>query len=332
MRGLDKTDLSTYNPPKELIEKARQMRTDADSKKKRSIETGFKEYLKANPCSKDMNSDQIKEALLLNYMALQLKAKSSETSLKGSHEARTTTGKHIKKHWWNPFQMDRELGPDVGPFWRESGNIVQKCCPVTRSTEPKHCIWGVPELWEQLDETDMKALKLETERAAEDGDADMLNAFTIMNGKVAQDIADDKDPLAASSSNDTQVKVEQKTPDEILKEKMIFLQSSCEVNIRKYQDMKTDCTVLLGKCEPDKKACKYAGMLHADLLQLLEKHDAVIKVFETMLRKKPQDKDLKRLVADSESLDTETQDSIKWGGNFGYVLSSAKPAKRRRQK
>lgn len=99
----------------------------------------------------------------------------------------------------------------------------------------------------------MKALKLETERAAEDGDADMLNAFTIMNGKVAQDIADDKDPLAASSSNDTQVKVEQKTPDEILKEKMIFLQSSCEVNIRKYQDMKTDCTVLLGKCEPDKK-------------------------------------------------------------------------------
>ena len=70
MRGLDKTDLSTYNPPKELIEKARQMRTDADSKKKRSIETGFKEYLKANPCSKDMDSDKIKEALLLNYMAL----------------------------------------------------------------------------------------------------------------------------------------------------------------------------------------------------------------------------------------------------------------------
>ena len=215
---LASTKLSEFKPTLEELEQARKIREEADKGKRRSTETCLKQYLAKNPdLVASASSGELKEKCILNFMVLQLRSKQTTKTITTVQEVKQVAGKHLDKHWWNEWQMDQQLGEVVGKMWRESGIIKAKPCPITRSEEDAHKIWGVPVLWESLTEEDFKALRLETQGEGKAGDENLLANFSGLNQNTAQAIIDGKDPAKAS---EPAIKVESKTPEEILDEKM----------------------------------------------------------------------------------------------------------------
>ena len=173
--------LSTVKPTAEELDRAKQLRADASSSKKRSLDQGFKDYIRKhveqNPELRDSSSAVLKEECLMNFMVLQMRSKGNKT-LTAVHQAEIKSSKIAEKHWWNEFQLDTKLGPAVGKHWRDSALLQRRPCPVTGSEEASHLVYGVPVLWESLTENDLKLLRLETAREAQTGDAEAITEFS----------------------------------------------------------------------------------------------------------------------------------------------------------
>jgi hypothetical protein len=245
--ALAATKLTQVQPTAEELEAARQLKADSSDKKKRSVDSGFREYLKRNPDPNASASDELKERALLNFMVLQLRSKGGKKTIGATHSVAKTDCRIAEKHWWNEFQMDGKLGPTVGKHWRDSGLIQRKCCPVTQSDKPEHCIWGVPKLWESLTESDYKALRLETEREANQGDSEAMTEFANLN----KNSIEGGDSAAAAAAV--------KTPKELEAELMLDVKSQPSHYLRKYQDLKQPLNVLArttSPYKPSKFPCK----------------------------------------------------------------------------
>ena len=219
--ALASSKLSTVQVTPEELERVRQLRAEATAGKKKSQDTGFKDYLKKNPDDAALSSAELKERCILNFMVLQLRAKCCTKSLHAVHEATVTSSRIAEKHWWNAWQMDSNLGPEVGAHWRESGNIQKKPCPVTGSKADEHVIWGVPKIWEAMTESDFKALRLETQREGKDGDEE---AVAELSGISKASITDSDKPAASKTHKQIQIEF----ADDI--------KSQPDVYLRKYLD------------------------------------------------------------------------------------------------
>ena len=198
--------LTDLKPTAEEVEKAKQARQDATASKRRSQDTGFKDYVKKHAeLNPDMTTAEVKEACLLNFLVLQLRSKGGKASLTGVHEAVTRSAKIAEKHWWNEFQMDSKLGVKVGKHWRDSKLLQRRPCPVTGSELDEHAVYGVPKLWESLCEEDLKLLRLETQREAQAGDLEAVAEFSALTKdgiKDGGDQTEDKGPLTPKQAQE----------------------------------------------------------------------------------------------------------------------------------
>ena len=339
MRGLPFVKLEQYEPSAAELSEAKRLRSEADEKKLRSINTSLITYCKKHQQEYLHLSDgELKEKIVLNFMALQLRTKNGSKSISYTSEVKIRKSKFVERHHWNRFQMDREMGPDVGPYWRESGCIVPQPCPLTGSEKPEHQIWPVPKLWESMNEEDFKSLRLETESQAQAGDENNLELFAAMNSDVALKIAngetDTKEALKASSSSSStgpsRIKQEVKTPEEILKEQCEKLAENPSCWIREFNDIKADCLTVLQKAEKDKTDNPYASMLCSSLEGIINKVSVIVQIFEAMMRKAATMETLKELKKDIDNVKLELEDSNKWAGRFGYI-EGPKKSKRPRK-
>ena len=236
--ALPGTKLTEIQATPEELERVRALRSEANKDKKRSQDTSFKEYIKRhseqNADVSGLNTADMKDKCMLNFLVIQMRSKAGTKRLKGVHEASTKSSKIAEKHWWNEFQMEQKLGPTVSKHWIESGSLAKKPCPVTGSTLPEHVVFGVPKLWESLTEDDLKLLRLETERDAIAGDAE---AVAELSG------------LSKASIDDAEGAEEEKkklTPEETLAAFIEDLKSAPSTHVRKYQDRPSNGNAFTG--------------------------------------------------------------------------------------
>ena len=320
--GLPALKISDVKPSADELKRAHELRAEADNKKKRSTDVGFKEYLKkkpdlvANGCSADL-----KEQLILNFMVLQLRSKTATKTLTTTHSVSVRNAKHVEKHFWNAFQMDRELGPSVGKSWRESNKITKAPCPVTGSMDDDKVVWAVPVLWESMSEEDWKQFKLQTESEAADGDEATVQ---LLAGVTKQQAA------VLASGQDLNDQGEAQSSEEIEKNKRAAIAAEPDKLMRKYQDIKTDCVMLLSKARPDRTKSKFADMLCTDLEATLDTLGRVLNVLDGAVFKTPKDKELKKTVEDMAYVDKSSADCKQWGENFGYVIGNANKKRKRK--
>ena len=118
--------------------------------------------------------------LLARFHVHQVEARGTYKSSNSAH----SIGKSKKKidilRWWNRERMDKKLGPIYSGHVRSSRLLACRPNKLTKSTHPDHVEYGCAEDMEQLEEHQIRELKMlaEAEMTPED-----LNAF--------EDIADD---------------------------------------------------------------------------------------------------------------------------------------------
>ena len=280
------------------------------------MDTSFKAFLKKNPDA-DATSPALKEKCILNFMVLQLRSKTSQKSLSSCREVRTTSSRIANKIWMNEWQMDAKLGSQVADYWRKSGLLQKKACPVTGSVADEHAIYGVPQLWESLTEEDLKLLKLETSREAQAGDEEAMEELANMNKGSLTEGGQDAPPS-------------EKTPAQLQAEYETNIAATPATYLRQYQDHRTTLVVLQAQCEPDKNKSKFSSMLFTDVSDLIKSMDKAVKTLEGMVSKAVAPKVVKKLASDLTCLDNNFAECMKMGQNFGYEVGGSKQKKRKK--
>ena len=130
-----------------------------------------------------------------------------------------------------------------------------------------------------MTEDDIKAMQLESERDGKEGDEDIVQltssmsagSFAMINGGLnpLTDTADD-----AVTDAGVEVKVEPKDPTEELMEKISQMLENPAHFVTKYQEMKTNISVLQSIAEPITASNKFVDMLTSDLEELKKKVEA----------------------------------------------------------
>ena len=122
--ALQAAKLAEVQPTQDELDRARKLRDDSSASKKRSIDTGFRDYLKKHAeLNGDMTSSELKERCIQNFMVLQMRAKGSQRTVTATHQTGVASSRVAEKHWWNEYQMDREIGIAQAKHWRDSGLI-----------------------------------------------------------------------------------------------------------------------------------------------------------------------------------------------------------------
>jgi len=86
--ALPAANLGDVHPTQEELDRARRLREDATGAKKRSTDTGFRDYVKKHPeLNAESSSAELKERCIQNFMILQMRAKGSQKTLTATHEA-----------------------------------------------------------------------------------------------------------------------------------------------------------------------------------------------------------------------------------------------------
>lgn len=317
--ALQVTKLAEVQPTQDEVDRARKLRADASAGKKRSIDAGFREYVKKNAdLNGDASSAELKELCIQNFVILQLRAKGGQKTLTGTHQASLNSERVTQKHWWNEYQMDTQIGEAQAKHWRESGLIISKPDPVTGSTDPAHIVWGVPKMWESMTEADWKALRLETQRDAKEGDEEAVAELSGLSRSSLGDGSEAKEPVG-------------KTPEEIQTAFHAEIQKQPSTFLRKYMDLKADCMVLHSKTEPDKGKSKFSQMLSDDVAAMLVRFDKLNKSIEGMMKREAKPKEIAKIAKDMTELDADWDDLVKMAQNFGYDVG-AKPKTKRARK
>ena len=91
----------------------------------------------------------------------------------------------------------------------------------------------------------------------------------------------------AASSSATSIKTEEKTPDELQREKIEAFKKEPATHLRKCQDQKNDIQQIQNKAEAKQKDDKYAKLLFKNCKETLDAIGEIIPVLETMMKKAP---------------------------------------------
>ena len=127
-----------------------------------------------------------------------------------------------------------------------------------------------------MTEEDIKAMPLESERDGKEGDEDIVQLTSSMSAGSFAMINGGPNPLtdtadAAVTAAGVEVKIEPKDPREELMENICQMLENPAHFVTKYQEMKTNISVLQRIAEPQRASNKFVDMLTSDLEELKKK-------------------------------------------------------------
>ena len=316
--ALPAVTISDVQPTAEELERVRALRATADKRSKHSTDVAFKAFLRKNADENaSASTGELKEKCILNFMVLQLRAESATKTVRSSQQVVVKQSKSAEKHWFNEFQMDREMGPTIGKHWRDSKLLTVRPDPVTGSTHPDHVVYGVPKLWESMTEEDIKQMVLESSRDAVQGDDQAIQELSDLTKSKTMEDDPEKTKVAMS-------------PAEIQQAFINDIKGNPACYLRKYQDAKTNCVVLQALVEPDKAKSRFSHMLHEDTTALIVRLTQVLTLLETMVSKNVKDTAVKKLSTDITAIDSSITEVMQMGKNFGYEWDGTKGKKRKK--
>ena len=120
------------------------------------------------------------------------------------------------------------------------------------------------------------------------------------------------------------MKVEEKDPEEVLKEKLEHLQSAASQYASQYLNTKLDLQILYAKALSDAEGNHFVALLCKDVSELTEKVIKICEVLELLIQKRVEHKVLVQLELDVRMVDKELQYVSTWAETFGYTLKRGK--------
>ena len=142
--ALPSCDLKSFKGTAQEIAEARQIVASHSKAKKRSVEESIRQYVIKNPQNCNMDDADRKADMIMNFTMLAERNKKNSKKFATSHGVNITASKKVEWHFWNPYQMDKEMGPDVGELWRKPNTLKRFPCPLTNKTEDLCSVWRVP--------------------------------------------------------------------------------------------------------------------------------------------------------------------------------------------
>jgi hypothetical protein len=177
-------------------------------------------WLEQNPDDdvKASRGDQ-RQQYLIAYLVHQMRNKGAQKVVQNERVLAQNTVKNTDTYWWSKEQMDLQVGPKKSQTWRESGKLKSRPDSVTGSTEEHMLEWCVPVSWVRNSNEDGTSLKVKAEGEAGEAELELLEGAASDSAEVAK-----------------VVKQEQKSPEELEKEKCDALVKAADTNYRRFQE------------------------------------------------------------------------------------------------
>ena len=296
--------LTSVQPTDAEIAEARRILAEGGEKGKRSRIGCMTNFLKSNPDAAAMNATgSDRDKFLEAFIVHQMRTKNAAKHVVNEEVVENVAQKHQDVYWWNAWKMDQEMGPVKAKGWRECGLLKPRPDSLTKSTHEDCIEFPVPVQWQRMTETDIKRMMARTEDDATNDDlADLRSASSGV----------------AATTGATGVKIEPKTPLQLLQERCQTLKDNIQATLRKYQDIKIDFSVLEKNAETQKNKSKFVSMLIEDLKKATANVSKIIKICEKILQgDEVEDKELPKLLDSMEAMDKKVTELHDWATRFG---------------
>ena len=218
---------------------------------------------------KIMGSSEQREEYRKKYLAFQF-AKSQGTV----HHAEThieSTSKLSDVHEWTAFQIDKELGPNVGLHYRESGKIVPIPNRITGSTDPEHQLRPIPVAWTRGGSLDANTASLDHKREATADDISAVQSLGTGSASPGQ--------VDGTLPQKVEVKAEQVPASEVKQAKIDKFTAGMGDTLLAVKGMAADLKMTYMTVE----ACKYGKEIGSDSNLLHGEVEKIVKAIEQIL-------------------------------------------------
>ena len=280
-------------------------------------------FLKQNPDETAQRSrGDAREGYLAAYLAYQMKERSAVKEISRTDSYENKKSKFEDVHWWSADKMDTELGSAKAQHWRDAKVLKSRPDSLTGSKDPQFIEYAVPQNWERLSESDLKAMKLNVSMDAGEAEAEHL---AELSAEVREA------PASSSSGAAGPVKTEL-TETQKLEKRAVHLQQEPTPVLRKFQDLLLESRVILTKVESGtQKEKQMASVLATDLGKQIARLGKVTKILERLCVEKGEVAEVMKLLSQIDECEKIHLELHDWALKFGFN-DAVKPSKRARKK
>ena len=327
-KALPGCKLSQVRPSADELAEARKTISALSQNAKDSKRQCMKNFLKNHPDVEAASAKgEQKERLLEMFHIYQSRCKASEKKQQTTRSITTQRKLLHTLRWMSEEAMDKELGAKKAEHWRTSQLLPQRPDRVTKSWDKFFVEFGCPEDIEQYSEAELKQMKHQVETELQEDDPTYMPTLMGLNGFGAPSVE------SATAENVTTKAATEKTPSEIIAQKIDSLRASCTSTLAKYQSLVTSAMVIKTKAESKSSTEKeYARSFIDDLGKHIKNGEKLCADLTRMLTEATSDTEVTNVIQLMEDIDAKHASVEDWAVRFGCEEAGGKSRRSKRQR
>jgi hypothetical protein len=320
--------ISAVVPTTEELAAAKAKREAMDAKKLASTKASLRHFIAQNPdaAAGGLGTD----ACVDKWLTWLARCSDASKNMENARTVGTNKLKHAELHWYGKELLKKEIGDIRGQTWIDSELLPTRPCRITKQHGEFLTEYGVPDDWEVVTESDLRAMKAQVEFELKDEDGALeLAAFM-----------QEADGSSSSSLGEGEVKIKHEaSATEIMAEKVDSVRANLEQNLAKMRAVNLETRMMREKAVISQR--ESGKEQHAVFVSECSKNISDSTKAVTCLEKLfvkgslPKEEEFPKLVKLIEQVNDAYDSCVDWGGRFKFTsegVGKVASAKRRRNK